>query len=154
MVDWFVLLTPLLVLAVIGLLGFTGCDLVFPLDAPPGLKFEVKVPVQLTVIEALFQYTQPGKTTQETTPELDRTDDGSGIVVLSHVLTNPAHGAWSVTCRIQVRDGTGQAGSTVVGDFTIDDSAAGTSEAIFTTLGRPGTGDFRVMFTGFVPGQA
>ncbi len=35
MIDYFVLLTPLLLLGVIALAGFVGCDLVFPLVAPP-----------------------------------------------------------------------------------------------------------------------
>ena len=34
MIDPFVILTPILVLAVIGLLRFVGCDLVFPLNPP------------------------------------------------------------------------------------------------------------------------
>ena len=36
MIDLFVFLTPILVLGIIALLGFVGCDLVFPLEAPPG----------------------------------------------------------------------------------------------------------------------
>lgn len=35
MIDYFVLLTPLLLLGVIALAGFVGCDVVFPLVGPP-----------------------------------------------------------------------------------------------------------------------
>ncbi len=35
MIDGFVILTPILLLAVIALLGFVGCQLVFPLNPPP-----------------------------------------------------------------------------------------------------------------------
>ena len=37
MVDLFVILTPILLLAVVGLLGFVGCQLVFPLNLPPAV---------------------------------------------------------------------------------------------------------------------
>lgn len=37
MVDSFVMLTPVLLGAVVALLGFVGCQLVFPLNLPPGV---------------------------------------------------------------------------------------------------------------------
>ena len=37
MVDPFLILTPILLLAVVALFGFVGCQLVFPLNAPPAV---------------------------------------------------------------------------------------------------------------------
>jgi hypothetical protein len=152
-VDWFVLLTPFLVLSVIFLLGFTGCDLAFPLDPVQNpLTLEIRLPSQLTVNEAQFRFTQPGSNTLETTTSLDRTDDGSGTAVLSHLIPQPATGDWAVTCRIQVVDGSGQASDTTIGTFTID-QAEPASDAIFETSGSPATGDFKVLFTGLVAAE-
>jgi hypothetical protein len=38
MIDGFVLLTPIVLLAVIALVGFIGCQLVFPLNPPPAVE--------------------------------------------------------------------------------------------------------------------
>jgi hypothetical protein len=148
-VDWFVLLTPLLVLAVIAILGFAGCDLVFTVDprTPTELKLVVKVPVQLTVNQNQFQFTQPGSTVLESVTALERVDDGSGIVVLSHTLKDQATGTWEVTCRMDVQDNVRQATASTVGGFTLDPEASG--DAIFENAGRPSNNDFRVIFIGF-----
>jgi hypothetical protein len=148
-VDWFVLLTPLMVLAVISILGFTGCDLVFTVDprTPTELKLVVKVPVQLTVNQNQFQFTQPGSTVLESVTALDRVDDGSGIVVLTHTLKDPATGTWEVTCRMDVQDNVRQATASTAGGFTLDPEASG--DVIFETAGRPSNNDFRVIFIGF-----
>ena len=42
MIDSFVLLTPVLLIAIVALMGFVGCQLVFPLDVPPGVVAKVK----------------------------------------------------------------------------------------------------------------
>lgn len=151
MIDWFVLLTPLLVLAVIGILGFTGCDLVFPLNAPTQLKLVIKVPVQLTVNMSQFQYTQPGSNVPESTTILDRADDGSGIVVLSFTLKNPPTGIWAVTCRMDVQDNVRQATANAQGGFTMEDQASG--DAIFETSGRPSNNDFKISFLGLAAAE-
>jgi hypothetical protein len=47
MIDWFVLLTPVLLLPIFLLFAFTGCQLIFPVDTP--LPVLVSVPVTLTI---------------------------------------------------------------------------------------------------------
>ena len=47
MIDTFVVLTPILVLLIVALLGFVGCQVVFPLNTPPGVSH-----VQTTVKSA------------------------------------------------------------------------------------------------------
>jgi hypothetical protein len=149
-VDWFVVLSPLLVVAVILLLGFTGCDLIFTVNPPPGLTLRILVPSQLTVVDSRFVFTQPGTTTQETLTGLDRSDDGSGTVVLSHVVDSPAKGSWTVNAGLIVSDGTRQDSATVDGPFTLDDDAPG-GTATFEASGSPATNDFTLTFDGFVP---
>ncbi|MGH2556036.1 MAG: hypothetical protein ACRDHO_10020, partial [Actinomycetota bacterium] len=62
--DGFVLLTPLMVLVVILLLGFTGCQLVYPAQPPPRtLTLRARVPSQFTILEARFEWTAPGTST-------------------------------------------------------------------------------------------
>jgi len=48
MIDWFVLLSPMLLLPLFLLFAFAGCQLFFPLDpAPPGPLFTLKYPADL-----------------------------------------------------------------------------------------------------------
>jgi hypothetical protein len=48
MIDWFVLLAPLLALPIILLFAFTGCQLLFPVETPPpGPLFILKYPANL-----------------------------------------------------------------------------------------------------------
>ncbi len=151
MVDWFVVLSPLLVVAVILLLGFTGCDLVFTVNPPPSLTLEIRVRSALTVVEARFVFTQPGTTTQETVTGLERSDDGSGTIVLSHGIDSPAKGAWSVNAGLIVSDGARQDSASVDGPFTLDDGAPG-GTATWEASGSPQV-DFALGFIGFVPDQ-
>jgi hypothetical protein len=148
-VDWFVPLAPLLVLAVILLLGFTGCEF-HPPEPPPTLVLKVLVPSALTVNQSQFEWTQPGSTILESTTTLDRTDDGSGTVLLSHSIgDNPTLGTWAVTCRLRVQVGTRQASGTKDSTFTLDDGTPG-GDAIFSTVGSPATNDFAIVFDGLV----
>jgi hypothetical protein len=47
MIDWFVLLTPVLLLPIFLLFAFTGCQLIWPVEVPPPNL--VPVPVTLTI---------------------------------------------------------------------------------------------------------
>ena len=47
MIDWFVFLSPVLLLPILLLFAFTGCQLIFPVDTPPPVL--VPVPVTLTI---------------------------------------------------------------------------------------------------------
>ncbi len=148
MVDWFVILTPLLVLAMILLLGFTGCDFKLPEAEPSRLTLEVRLPSQLTFLRSLFQLIEPGSAFLRTVTDLVRTDDGFGTIVLSHVIDEPVQGSWSVVCALQVSDRTRQAFSQGAGLFTLDPGARCVAE--FETSGAPATNDFKVSFIGLV----
>lgn len=154
MVDAFVLLTPLTVLIVILLLGFTGCQLVFPAEPAPTLSLKARVPSQFIIQEALFQWTAPGASTPVTDSELDRRDDGPDITELSRLIGEAPEGSWNVLCRLKVNQPTPtgpgrEATDDVTGTFTLDSSSEGCS-AIFETSGSPAGLDFRVLFTGLV----
>jgi len=144
MVDWFVLLTPILVLGVILLLGFTGCDLVFVVNPPPSqLNLKVRTPAEFTVDQANtgFSWTDPVSGTFERTTTLDRTDEGTGIAILSHLIKDREAGSWTVSCRIRVTDGSGQsAADGVNGQFVLDegiDVADAIGEALHSDTGDP-----------------
>ena len=47
MIDWFVFLSPALLLPIFLLFAFTGCQLIWPVDLPPPVL--VPVPVTLTI---------------------------------------------------------------------------------------------------------
>lgn len=149
--DWFVILTPLLVLAVVLLLGFAGCDLVFPLDPIKTLIFRIRVPSTLVIDQSQLRFLQPGSGTTEEVLTLDRSDDGPDTVVLSHLIQNPAQGTWTADARLQVSEGASQATDTGTGLFTLDSSSPDSSAAVFETSGSPATNDFKVLFTGLVP---
>lgn len=148
--DWFVLLTPLLVLAVVLLLGFAGCDLVFTLDPIGALTFKIRVPSTLTIDQSQLRWIQPGSGTTEEVLTLDRSDDGPDTVVLSHLIQNPATGTWTADARLQVSQGAAQATDTGTGMFTLD-SSTDSFAAVFEVSGSPATNDFKVLFTGLVP---
>jgi len=157
-VDGFVLLTPLLVLVVILLLGFTGCDVVLGLQPPkpPGtLSLKARVPSQFEILEARFEWTPPGASTPQSESELDRKNDGPDIVELSRVIgAPPAKGIWDVFCFLRVRQPTPTGASREqeddeTGTFTVD-SASEDSSALFETSGSPAGLNFKVLFTGLV----
>jgi hypothetical protein len=152
-VDGYVLLTPLLVLVVILLLGFTGCQLVFPAIPPRTLTLRARVPSEFTILESLFQWTPPGASTPESDSELDRRDDGPEITELSRLIGDAAAGSWTVLCRLRVSVATPTGGreatDDVTGTFTLDSSSEN-SFANFETTGSPASVDFRVLFTGLV----
>jgi hypothetical protein len=149
--DWFVLLTPLLVLAVIALLGFTGCDLVFVVNPPAAeLSLEVRVPSAFTVQQVRFEWTRPGANTPESTETPERKDEGPDITVLFTRIAEPELGSWSAGCRLQVRDGAAQAADVGTGLFVLDAESPNKAAARFETSGSPSTNDFKVLFTGVV----
>ncbi|MGH2556035.1 MAG: hypothetical protein ACRDHO_10015 [Actinomycetota bacterium] len=151
--DGFVLLTPVLVLVVILLLGFTGCDVVLGLEPPGTLTLKARVPSQFTILEARFEWTAPGGSLQSDN-EPDRKNDGPDIIELSHLIGTPAKGSWTAFCRLRVRQPTPTgAGREAVDDetgtFTVD-STSEDSSAVFETSGSPAGLNFRVLFTGLV----
>lgn len=157
MVDGFVLLAPVLVLIVILLLGFTGCDVVLGLQPPkpPGtLTLKARVPSQFEILDARFEWTPPGGSRQSDS-QPDRKNDGPGIVELSRVIgAPPIKGIWEVFCFLNVRQPTPTGGGREraddeTGTFTVDSNTEDSS-AVFITSGSPAGLDFRVLFNGLV----
>ena len=147
--DWFVLLTPLLVFAVILLLGFAGCDVIFDLDEVVlPLYLRVRVPAQFTVITSRFRWTPPGGQTDEESM-LPSTPDGPDFVILSHTLNDNSLGTWEVECSLEVSDGTTQASAMRRGVFTLNEEAR-SGTAFFETTGSPANA-FDIRFSGFTP---
>lgn len=151
MVDPFVLLTPVLVLAVVLLLGFAGCDVVFGLDPPKNLlKIAVGVPADLTVDFVGFRVTEPGATGPVEITSLDQGSEGPDRVVFSHLVTEPVDGTWLVRCQVRVTDASGTAEDTAAGEFLV--VAGVESTARFDAFGSPANGNFRVRFVGLQQG--
>ncbi len=149
--DWYVLLTPLVALAVIALLGFTGCDKVLGLDpvAPPTtLTLEVRVPQFLTVKEVRFTWTPPGATSSQFTTTVTTTPDGTDNLY-GYVVSSTLSGMWSGRCRADAQDTTSMDSKAVTGTFSLDVGMDPNGFVRFNTTGRPDTQDFQVNFVGF-----
>jgi hypothetical protein len=147
MIDWVVLLTPLLVLAVVALLGFAGCS--FESRVAPPLDLRARVPKALTVTQVVFRWTPPGGTlTQQTytNPTPSFTDGPDNVY--RHGLYKPLPvGIWMSSCRVTVQEGSGPPDEDGdQGDFLYDDSV--TLQATYQASGSPSGGNFAVTFTG------
>jgi len=156
-VDWYVILTPLLVLPVVLLLGFTGCHELFDLEEvppppppPSHLVLKVRIPSFLTVELCRFGWTPPGSTVGGNTMTVERTDEGATFV-LSHLIEDVEAGSWSATCRLRVQDTTRQGDQTGSINFMLMPAEGSTSTLLFETTGRPDTTDFRVIGVGLIP---
>lgn len=145
MVDWVVLLTPLLVLSVVALLGFAGCS--FEARVSPPLDIRARVPAALTVTQVIFWWTPPGGTlTQEvlTNPTPSFTDGPDNVYRQSFY--DPPVGTWMSSCRVTVQEGSATDEDGDQGDFLYDDSV--TLRATYQASGSPSGGNFAVTFTG------
>ena len=149
MFDPVVLLTPLLVFAVILLLGFVGCLDKPPRPEPGHLSIQVRVPVSLTVTSIGFRANPPdGPATMEerTNPPPDSTDGGDNVFEWTNGDT--AEGAWVVRALVEVRDGTGATGLADADGFPIIEDSNMAVTAKFQAIGTPSGGDFQVAFQG------
>ena len=151
MIDPLVLLAPVLVFAVVLLLGFAGCHDVFGLDPvslPSYLCLKVRVPATLTVTAVKYGWRPPGGEevtfpTNPVPPVPDSTEDGDSI--FSHCISNPPEGPWTVACWVTVtRNGTSlERGAQ--GGFTLD-GTKDTPTASFQASESPSG----VFFVGYV----
>ena len=147
--DWFVLITPLVVLGVLLLLGFAGCDVVFGLEYVGTVKFKVRIPPQFTVIEARFTWIRPGATVEETTTTLTTEPEEEGDVVLARLVSPAEEGTWSVTCSLNIQDTTAQATAEATHQFMHVKEQSET--VVFDTRGRPNNNNFQVVFQELIP---
>jgi hypothetical protein len=152
-VDGFVLLSPLVVLAVILLLGYTGCQSLFGLDEvtlPGTLTFEARVPAAFTIVASRFTWTRPGSTEKQSMPNPVSTPEGD-LVLLSHTVSDVETGMWEVSCRLTVRVGAAEQEDVAQVDFMVQSMPGPLGVVRFETKGSPVTPDFKVVPVGFEP---
>ena len=145
--DWYVLLlSPIVVLAVVLLLGFAGCHLVFDVEdvpLPSYLVFQVRVPSNLTVDNQPFSFRRPTATLDES-PQMQfvvRSNE-VGTFVLSYTLDYPEPGSWAVRCHLKVHDASGSGEDTATANFVLMPAEGSTTTVLFEASADPAT--FRV----------
>ena len=152
--DPIVLLAPVLVLAVVLLLGFAGCKFE-PGRLRPTLTFRVYVPTTLTVTKVLFEWESPTvmkaeKRLDDLTPAF--VDENHNVFTHSLDLPVDENGltvaeTWTVWCQIAVEGG-GLPGPQASGTMMVDDSESA-HYAAFQAMGG-----VRDLVVAFVPGGA
>ncbi|SRR6266545_3731392 len=127
MLDWVVVLTPVLALAALLLLGFAGCKFEpRPAEPPPEpneVDIVVRVPTTLTVTEIVFRCVPPGGPLPDDTqpnPTPGSTDGGDNL--FSHSCGTPVNGSWTAGCRLTVSPGGANDQATAQFTFTLDGS--------------------------------
>jgi hypothetical protein len=148
MADAVVVLTPIVVMGVLLLLGFAGCDVVFGLrPVPHTLCVRVRVPVALMVTEITLRIGRPGgeiTILRRPDPIPGSTDGGDNVFRVDDGQLQD--GSWTVSCRVRVVENGVTADRTGQGTFVLD----GTIEAPcanFKASGTPSAG-FNVAYTG------
>ncbi len=132
MLDWVVILTPVLALGALLLLGFAGCDVVFGLTKITSVEIVVRVPTSLGVTEILYRCDKPdGNSTQslDDHPVAESTDGADAL--FRHQFGKVETGAWTARVRVTVNGGTPMQ-ATAQGMFTLDgsdDTVAATFQA-------------------------
>jgi hypothetical protein len=110
MPDSFLILTPLLVLAVVLLLGFAGCsfNVFIPgVEEPPPLIFRARVPTGLTALGGVsFRWLTPIGTMEEVATETSFAPEGTDNVYERKVPS--VAGLWHVSCEMVAQDGGNQ----------------------------------------------
>lgn len=105
MPDSFLLITPLLVLAVVLLLGFAGCGFNVYVPGEPTLTFRARVPIGLTALGGVsFRWIRPAGTIEEVETVTSFAPDGKDNVY-EHQITSPEDGMWRVSCEMVAEDG-------------------------------------------------
>jgi hypothetical protein len=148
--DWVVLLTPVLLLAVVLLLGFAGCEFEHGALPPPTptLTLRARVPSTLTVTTYLLTLTLPDGTSVPQpfpSPAASGTDGPDSLY--DHTISEPSTGAWTVRCRVAVQEGSATDEDVTQGTFTLDGSIV-SATATFQGSGSASAGNFNLVFTG------
>jgi hypothetical protein len=152
MIDPFLIFAALVVLPLVLLFRFMGCDKVFglrPVDPPEAqLVVKVRVPTALTVNEIRFRVIRPNgaeNVVTQTDPMTQGTADGDNLFTHSET---PEIGTWMVNCRLDVTDSNGISDPDQdAGDFLLEDTDTA-HEATFQATGTPSDGNFNVVFVG------
>jgi hypothetical protein len=153
MLDWTVILTPVLVLGVLLLVGYTGCSRILDFDNPvidQGFFFVVRIPTALIVTAIVYRYDEPtGDFHLETdmNPTADHTTGGNAVYQRN---CGPADaGTWVVGCGVEaiVAGVPMRHFNPPVDPLVHVDSSEDRVEAPFG-VGLIGGGDFFVQFQG------
>jgi hypothetical protein len=107
--DSLLIITPLLVLAVVLLLGY-GCPFTGATEpAPkPTLKFRARVPTNLTALGGVsFRWIRPGGTMEEVETVTEFKTDGDDNVY-EHGFPSTEAGLWHVRCEMTAQNGGNQ----------------------------------------------
>jgi hypothetical protein len=157
MVDWVVIFTPLLVLGVLLLLGYAGCDF-DPSSTAGGREFDIVLRARAslgTVTEIFYSCRPPsGPEIQTGDPspvpdEIEGEETSEPVNVYIHSCGEPVRGQWRVACQVTMTAAGITATEAAFGDVMLDESdEANSPEAAFQTTGSPATGNFAVVFIG------
>jgi hypothetical protein len=156
MPESLLILAPLLVLALVLLLGFAGCSFEPGAADPtpvPTLTFRARVPNTLEVLApgVKFFWTRPGATTEETATVAAPTAVDGAVNVFDQAIPTPEAGSWLGRCEMAVREG-GQAQEGSSGDSPFDLPAETENYVyLFETDGSPLAPPFRVVARGRTP---
>jgi hypothetical protein len=150
--DSFLIITPLLVLAVVLLLGFAGCTFAEgTAPAPkPTLLFRTSVPTSLTAVGGVsFRWIRPTGVMEEVATVTLFTQDGVHNVYKREFPSTEA-GLWHVSCETVAEDGGNQeAKSSPQRDFTLPADSQ-THVYLFEAKGTP-LDDFDIVPIGLDP---
>src|SRR5438309_9898397 len=104
MIDWVVILTPLLALGALLLLGFAGCEFKHG-EAVHEVDIVVHVPTTpaLTVTQIVFRCQPPGGVQTNTPVPSPSHSTSMGEDVYQHDCGPPAGGSWLVGCQVKVQ---------------------------------------------------
>jgi hypothetical protein len=157
-IDWVVILTPLLVLGVLMVLGYAGCrfDPSGGAARPPRFDIVLRAPATAgTVTEITYGCTPPGgaeSRVTETNPEpdfIDNPETSEPTNGYRHTCflgpDAPPAGTWGVRCRVTMS--TDVSGADTAEAFAEVD-ASDFPDANFQATGSPATADFDVVFVG------
>ena len=154
------ILTPLLVLGVVLLLGFAGCE--FDPGVQPvtrSLVFRATVPAAFTVLAVdgnhppgvQFIWMRPGGQTgsQVVTAFTAGMDGVTHVKVYEFYIPTPEDGVWIGLCNMAVREGSASAlGSSMSHFFTPDFAATPYTAVSFRGEGSPLAHEFAVVYAG------
>ena len=102
MLDWTVILTPVVVLGLLLLVGYTGCSLALDWDLGDFL-IEVHVPATFAVTAIEYRYTLPNLTEKVETddnPTPSRAEDSFNVFVYQWNCGFADPGVWVVGCAV------------------------------------------------------
>jgi len=151
--DWFVILGPVFVLAVISLLGFAGCSFEggsLPPDPPiPGtLTFRIRAVDTLDLDRVGFDLLDPNMVPMPIDAIGSLTTE-PGFKVYQHVPASPAMGNWDVTAGVRATSGSPNTASVTKNDLLFPGDTT-SWRADFLASGDPAAGALKVEFVDYV----